>query len=239
MDPKPTIECPVCKRHYRCLTTQHIQKHGFPDAASFKEQFELEYLRAPDIRQRQSKMLRERNPTAGGHRPESIQRMSRNRRGKGKGVAGKYERTAALRDKISASVTAHHLSNQGFQRGEWVPCHKAGGDVFVRSSWEVRIIRALDAHPDVVAVEVEPLVISYQFDGKRRYVPDLLVSFEGGIWEVWEVKPREFVDHPKNRAKFKALNGYVTRHGMNACIVTLRCIENLEREVAVRTALEI
>ena len=238
MTSKPTIECPVCKRHFRCLTTQHIRTHGFPDAASFKELFGLEYLRAPDIRQRQSKMLQERNPTADGHSAESIEKMSRNRRGKGKGVAGKYERTAAIRDKISASVTAHHLSNKGFQRGEWVPCRKAGKDVFVRSSWEARIIRTLDAHPDVVAVEVEPLVIPYQFEGERRYMPDLLVTFEGDIRELWEVKPTEFIGHPKNQAKFKALNEYVSRHGMNACIVTLNGIESLEREAAVRTALE-
>lgn len=121
--------------------------------------------------------------------------------------------------------------------GEWVLAKKAGR-VYVRSSYEKRVLQALDVHPEVVDVKVEPLAILYEYDGVlRHYVPDFLVTLTGNIRELWEVKPERFLTEPQNIAKFAALNEYVSMHGMNACILTLATIEKMERALAVQEAL--
>jgi hypothetical protein len=112
------------------------------------------------------------------------------------------------------------------------------GRVYARSSYEKRVLRALDAHPEVISVEVEPLSIPYEYGGTlRQYIPDLLVTLTGGIRELWEIKPERFLAEPQNAAKFAALNDYVSARGMNACILTLATIEKLERALAVQEAL--
>jgi len=99
-------------------------------------------------------------------------------------------------------------------------------------------LRTLEAHPEVLELEVEPFSIPYEYEGvSLNYIPDFLVVLEGGIREVWEVKDRKFLKDPQNQAKFDALNEYVLRHGMNAAIVTLQDIERMERWVFSHQAL--
>jgi len=115
-------------------------------------------------------------------------------------------------------------------QGEWVWSEKADCEVYIRSSYERRLLWVLDRHPEVIALEVEPFSIPYEFEGVTlRYIPDFLVTFEGGIQEVWEVKDQKFLNDPKNQAKFQALNEYVAQHHMNAAIVTLEMIKRMER----------
>jgi len=54
---------------------------------------------------------------------------------------------------------------------------------------------------------------------------------------LWEIKPDVFLGWPRNQAKLAALNEYVTRHKMNACVINLARIEQLERAVAVQAAM--
>jgi len=217
----------------KAITTQHIRTHGFSDAETFKVTFGLLYLKSPSMRTAQSKFLSSNNPTRGGHSPESIDRMKQNRRGKGIGVAGKYERTPAIRDKIAEGVLrAWEEGKRG--RGKYVYGRKAGRKVWVRSSWEERVVHILDAHPSILGYEVEPFQIPYQFEGRtHRYTPDFLVTTEGGIRELWEVKPQELVGKPKNTAKLAALNQYVHDHPVNARVVTLRDIEVMEMQAGL------
>jgi hypothetical protein len=232
-----TLSCPVCGKTMRAITTPHIRTHGYADASTFKATFDLTSLKVESIRAKQSAMMHTRNPTAGiGHRPDSIARMKANRRGKGMGVSGKYERTDAIRDRISAGVTRHYQSiTPDFGRGWWVESEKADQEVFVRSTWEERVLRVLDLHPCVEEVEVEPFIIFYWLDGRRRrYLPDIHIVLEGGIHEVWEVKPKEHLLDLKNQAKFHALNEYVRERGWNARIVTLSDIEGMEMQVGLR-----
>jgi hypothetical protein len=226
------LTCPVCRRKLNTITAGHFRKHGYPTAAAFKAAFGLDILRAPSLCRRQSAFMASNNPTKGRHRtPEERQRMSAARKGKGIGVAGKYERTPDIRDKISRGVAAYQLEHAGdYTKGEWVLSDAAGGEVFVRSSWEKRVVAILDRHPSVVRVWVEPLIIPYTFEGQtRRYLPDFLIEFEGGIWELWEVKATWCIKHPKNVAKFKALNEYVEQKGWNGRLVTLNDIKGMEQ----------
>lgn len=92
----------------------------------------------------------------------------------------------------------------------------------------------MDAHPNVLGVVTEPFSIPYTFEGvQKRYIPDVLVYFDFGIKELWEVKPAKFVGTPQNQAKIKALSAYAGQNGMNAAVVTLADIEKLERFVAL------
>jgi len=219
----------------RSITTQHLRAHGYADAKSFKQAFGLNTLKCSDMRGKQAAFMVANNPTTGGHRPESIQKMRENRRGKGQGVAGKYTRTPEIRDKIAVGVLlAWEDGKRG--RGKYVYGRKARCKVWVRSSWEERVVRVLDLHPCVESYEVEPLQIPYSYEGTpRRYIPDFLVRLEGGIQELWEVKPQEFVNHPRNQAKLEALNEYVRQHGLNARLVTLDHIEGMEQQVGLRS----
>ena len=119
-------------------------------------------------------------------------------------------------------------------KGKWVFSLKADGEVYVRSSYEERLLRALEVHPDVLEVEVEPLRVPYFFEGvERYYIPDFLVTLEGGLQELWEVKPVRFADTPKNRAKHEALCAFAFARGMNAALLTLARIQRIERRAAL------
>ena len=87
-------------------------------------------------------------------------------------------------------------------------------------------------------MDVEPFSIPYEYEGiSLNYIPDFLVTLEGGIRELWEVKDRKFLKDPQNQAKFDALNEYVLHHDMNAAIVTLQDIGRMERRVFSHLAL--
>ena len=169
-----------------------------------------------------------------GHTPETIEKIRRNRKGKGKGVAGKYERTPEIRQRISEGVL--RAWDEG-RRGQGYYCfgRKAGRKVWVRSTWEERVVKVLDLHPCVLDYEVEPFQIPYELDAQsRRYTPDFQLHLEGGIIELWEVKPDRFLDLPMNRAKFAAMNVYAGEKGWNTRIVTLKDIEGMERQVGLK-----
>jgi hypothetical protein len=164
--------------------------------------------------------------------------MSRSRKGKGIGIAGKYVRTPAIRKKISVSVTRFQknhpegFANKFFKSG-WIETLCSAPKVWVRSSWEKRVIRILDQYEEagIEHVTVEPLSIPYSYEGAQHlYTPDLLVEFTGSVCEIWEIKPRELLNDPKNIAKFEALQTFASKRGWNVRIVTLADIEKMERK---------
>lgn len=236
---KQSVTCPVCGRRMRSITAQHIRKHGFQTTQEFKDRFGIQFLRCQEMRERHSRLMTENSPNRGKrHSPESIRKMKRNRKGKGVGVCGKYERTPEIRAKISAGVTLAIEEGrlEGYPKsahGDWVNSEKAG-EVWVRSSWEERVVLALDKHDGVTDVKVEPFSLPYEFEGAtRRYTPDFLVTFVGGLQELWEVKPEEFREEPRNQLKEKALHKFAEANGMNSRVVTLADIEAIERQTGI------
>jgi hypothetical protein len=240
--PENYILCPCCKKKFRSLTSQHIKKHGFLSSQNFKQQYHLEFLRCEALRNAQSRFMEDCNPTREvGHSKETIQKIKQSRKGKGVGYCGTYIRTKEIRAKISAGVTQAHLSGllQGYpinSRGEWVHCEKVGETaVWVRSSWEERVLAVLDLHPCVLKVVVEPFAIPYVLDGvTRNYIPDFDVFLEGNIHEIWEVKPAYLLTDPKVMAKIAALDVYCNKNSYNARIVTLEELEGMEMQVGLR-----
>ena len=237
------VTCPVCHERFNCITAGHYRNHGFQTADDFKKAFDLNTLKAPSIAAAHSARMTARNPMSGNrHRQQTRAKMSRHRKGKGVGRAGKYERTPEIRARISKGVAAFQLEHprhalKGYQ-GQWVDLDVCAPDVWVRSSWEARMLLVLDKHPDVDHVEVEPFAIPYLFEGVvRQYIPDFLVHFHSGIREIWEVKPAELLGDPKVQAKIAALNDYVVRHEMNGRIVTLADLEGMERKTALMFAM--
>ena len=71
-----------------------------------------------------------------------------------------------------------------------------------KSGWELAVMQFLDANPIVTSWEYESFRISYIHNNhKRWYVPDFLVTFQDGHRELWEVKPKEFIETEKNKLK--------------------------------------
>jgi len=235
------ITCPVCNDILNAITNQHINLHGYSDPEKFKSDFGLEYLKCPSMRTAQSKFMSANNNSMGGHSEETIKNISKGRRGKGIGVAGKYERTPEIRSKISRGVTKYWLSGGWHHNGEWVFCEKANSCVYTRSSWERRVIWVLDNCEQILSVQMEPFSIPYEFEeATLNYIPDFLILTEGGIEELWEVKPVVLRTVPKNSAKLEALNEFVSKHeNMNARIVGLDDIERMKRFIILQSALSL
>lgn len=238
------ITCPVCAVRYNSITAGHYRKHGFQDAASFMAAFSLTTLKAPSISAKQAAFMAENSPTKGKSRTEAeVAKMSAARKGKGVGVAGKYARTAEVREKISAGVSQFMRENPhatlASHKRSYVLSEKADTKVLVRSSWEARVLEVLDACEGVDEVQVEPYAIPYFFEGcQHLYWPDILVTYEGDVRELWEVKPKEFVGFPRNVAKFAAARAFCQQQGMGFRVVTLADIERMELRTYLQQARE-
>ena len=115
------------------------------------------------------------------------------------------------------------LYTQGgcYSSGCWVDSIKSWkSPVWVRSTWEQRMLAILDAHPEVYAIDVEPFSIKYKFEGAtHRYIPDFLVDCINSLRILIEVKPKELFSGPqsyarKNRAKIRALEKFTLENGI-------------------------
>jgi hypothetical protein len=231
---KDDIICPVCHRHFRFLRPEHAHQHGYADFAVFRDLFGLHSVRPPSL---QNALNHNLQPCKPGRIFTAEHRVNLSKSKLGRPSKKSPEARVRMSEAAARRCLTHKSSIFAGIKGEWVLSEKADAEVFVRSSYEKRLLRVLDAHPDVVSVEVEPFAIPYFYGGRQRhYIPDFLVTFEGDIREVWEVKPHKFIADPLNQAKIAALNAYICEHHMNGCIVPLEVIEKLEREMAVRYA---
>jgi len=176
------------------------------------------------------------------HSAATKAKMRQNRTGKGLGVCGTWHRTSEWRAKAAeraAQYMREHPSRvlKSYKCG-WVFSEKADQMVYIRSSWERRVLWILDQYPEVEDVRVEPFAIPYLWEGTlHQYVPDFLIDFDG-FQELWEVKPLKFCETAQNQAKFRALHAYATDHGMNSRVVTKADIERMECKTAVMIGLQ-
>ena len=124
-------------------------------------------------------------------------------------------------------------------------------NIIYRSSWEVRVMKYFDDHPDVIWWPSEELVIPYYnpVDQKmHRYFPDFVVKMkktDGKVMTyVIEVKPysqtqqpqkkrktqkfiQESVTYVVNQSKWKAADEFCHEHGWKFQILT-------ERELGIK-----
>jgi len=97
------------------------------------------------------------------------------------------------------------MSYKGFFRPKNAAKYKGNpNNVIYRSSWELKLMKHLDEHPDVLQWSSEEFCIPYRspIDGKvHRYFPDFFVKKKTreGLVEtvVIEVKPKKQVLPPK------------------------------------------
>lgn len=79
-------------------------------------------------------------------------------------------------------------------------------NIIYRSSWELKLMSYLDAHPDVVKWSSEEFMIPYRspVDNRlHRYFPDMWVKKKDGEVLLIEVKPLYQVEEPKKEGKSK------------------------------------
>jgi len=117
-------------------------------------------------------------------------------------------------------------------------------NIIYRSSWEVRVMKWLDDHPQVLWWSSEELVIKYKnpIDEKiHRYFPDFVVKMKLNTGKVMtyviEVKPHHQTQQPErkrktkkfiseqvtyiiNQSKWKAADEFCQEHGWQFKILT-------------------
>ena len=110
----------------------------------------------------------------------------------------------------------------GHKKG-WYEATKPCRKLFFRSSWEEAVMKYLDVSPDVKSWDYECVRIPYMYDDhKRWYVPDFIVLFQDGRHEMWEVKPKEFLQTERVRNTCLAGEAYCREHGINSYRVITR-----------------
>jgi hypothetical protein len=233
------VTCPICGKKFGLISGSHLRLHGYSSAKEFKKKFGLESLASQSKRSKQSNFMSKNNPMLGRfHELESLDLMRKNRTGMGIGVAGKYIRTPQIRNKISKAVAKLYTQEGCYSSGCWVDSIKSWKSlVWVRSTWEKRMLAVLDAHPEVYAIDVEPFSIKYKFEGTtHRYIPDFLVDCINSLRILIEVKPKELLTGPsryarKNRAKIRALEKFTLENKMIGQIITTEQeIINMEKK---------
>lgn len=106
---------------------------------------------------------------------------------------------------------------------------KNGREMHYRSGYECEVYESLESIDEVLAYDVEPFKVPYLFEGEaHNYNPDLIIHFIDGHTEVWEIKPSNQTDLPKNHAKWASCELYCQDRGWKFVVMTERGIGKLK-----------
>jgi hypothetical protein len=212
------VQCQICFKFLPSINNWHLQWHNitlkeykrrFPDSPTMSEAVRhklgnstrgkkrLEFSKK--ISGQGNGMFRRK------HEVESIQKMRKNRKGKGQGISGKYKRTLEIREKISKGVIKYNLEN--YEKRKYIKIFKSrrgtrskyrsrtGCTMTSKSNYELSVMIYLDMHPEVIRWDYEPFRLGYRDHNKklRSYTPDFFVEFSG-IREIWEIKPQAVIN---------------------------------------------
>ena len=97
--------------------------------------------------------------------------------------------------------------NTSYKRGHYFS-EKMQKNLYYRSSWEKTAFRWLDDQDEILFYNPEPFSIPYEYDHKRRYIPDILIAYKDGTQKLVEIKPEYLTSSKINQAKFKAAREY-------------------------------
>ena len=105
-----------------------------------------------------------------------------------------------------------------FKRGKHYST-KLGRELYYRSSYEKIAFEFLDADDQVVVYDAEPFSLEYDDTSsspaqKRRYIPDLLITYKDGTRKMVEIKPEYLTEKKKNQAKFSAAREYCSKRNI-------------------------
>jgi hypothetical protein len=89
--------------------------------------------------------------------------------------------------------------------------------VYYRSNFELNAIKYFEENDSILSYEIEPLRISYDYDGKiRNYILDFAVEKNDGNKVLIEIKPSCYTNYKKykvNEAKFEAAKKFALENG--------------------------
>jgi hypothetical protein len=116
-------------------------------------------------------------------------------------------------------------------RGRFIPKNptKYNGDpskIIYRSSWELKMFRWCDLHPDILEWQSEEIFVTYRNPAKKgnlsRYYPDIILKRKNkeGVIEKFmiEIKPKKETYGPNIENKYKTPTGRVSRRYLNESI---------------------
>ncbi len=115
----------------------------------------------------------------------------------------------------------------------YINSKKNGGQqMHYRSSWERDVYVCLENLREVASYKVESFPVEYYWKGrKKRYFPDLFVTFTNGKHEVWEVKPDNQKQLEVNKAKWLACEGHCESRGWDFKVIDEVQIRQLKQKV--------
>ncbi len=109
---------------------------------------------------------------------------------------------------------------------------KNNKNLFFRSGLESEFYKVLEKKRDVLRYTVESIEIEYSYEGKRRrYIPDILVEYNDGKKELWEIKPKNQTKMPKNLAKWQAASDYCKKRNIEFVVLTERGLRMLKNKL--------
>lgn len=115
-----------------------------------------------------------------------------------------------------------------FKEGYFTSLKNNGKQMHYNSSWEETTYSCLEVMSEVVSYEVEPFSIKYLDRGKvREYWPDLIVSYNDGHVEIWEIKPQNQTSLEVNKAKWDACKEYCSHRGWKFEVITEKEISKI------------
>ena len=117
-------------------------------------------------------------------------------------------------------MAVRKVSNRGGNIVGHFPSLKLGRMVAFESLIERDFVYLLDYEPGVEHFSEQPLTIKYHHAGKKRqYTPDFHVVYRGQPF-LFECKPVQFVDDPRNQIKFEAARWWCQEQGWTFAVVT-------------------
>lgn len=94
------------------------------------------------------------------------------------------------------------------------------GEVYYRSSYELIYFKRLDADNNVLAYEVEPFALEYDYNNTTlMYTPDVLIYYDARIVLV-EIKAKYWLASDENQAKIKAASEYCSKYEIEFITIT-------------------
>jgi hypothetical protein len=135
-----------------------------------------------------------------------------------------YSRAAVLRVTDGKSCN-HRYAN--YARGRFTS-NKTGETMTYRSSWELRVMKCLDADETVRHYVFESVVLRYGEHSEKRYILDFDVYTHTGERTLIEVKPMQLTEDKKVAAKAVAAEAYAEKMGAEFRFCTLQDIKEWE-----------
>jgi hypothetical protein len=119
-----------------------------------------------------------------------------------------------------------------FHEGYITSAKNGNKQMHYRSSWERDVYMCLENWTDVTSYKVESFPVEYYWKGRRkRYFPDLLITFKDEHHEVWEIKPENQRQLDVNKAKWMACESHCESRKWMFKIIDETEIKQLKQKV--------